>query len=78
MSNKEKKLKDEEVRRLVVGRLKASPSDTIKSIGGSGIYTREELIQHVQAGDEIGKTIEKAQMEWLRAVAEGVLYVLYE
>lgn len=78
MSNKEKKSKDDEVRMLVIGRLKASPSDTIKSIGGSGTYTREELIKHVEAGDDVGKTIEKAQMEWLKAMAEGALTEFYE
>lgn len=63
---------------LVIGRLKASPSDTIKSIGGSGIYTKEEMIKHVEAGDDVGNTIEKAQMEWLRAVADGALNEFYE
>lgn len=64
---------DEEVRRLVIARLKVTSPDTIKCIGSEGSFTREELIKHVQAGDEIGETIERVEMEWLRALKSGVV-----
>ena len=64
---------DEEIRRLVIARLKATSPDTIKCIGSEGSYTRDQLIEHVQAGDEIGETIERVEIEWLRALKSGIV-----
>lgn len=64
---------DDEIRQLVIARLKATSLDTIKCIGSQGSFTKEELIKHVQAGDEIGETIQKVEMEWLRALKSGVV-----
>ena len=64
---------DEEIRRLVIARLKTTSPDTIKCIGNEGSFTRDQLIEHVQAGDEIGETIERVEMEWLRALKSGIV-----
>ena len=64
---------DEEIRNLVVARLSVISSDTIKSIGSDGVFTRDELIEHVKKGDKIGKTIQAVEMEWLRALKEGFI-----
>ncbi|MFA5169770.1 MAG: hypothetical protein WC386_02770 [Candidatus Paceibacterota bacterium] len=68
---------DEEIRRLVLARLKTMSSDTIKCIGEEGSFDRDELIAHVKEGDSIGKTIEQVEMEWLRAFKEGIITELY-
>lgn len=68
---------DEEIRKLVLARLKTMSPDTIKCIGEEGSFSRDELIEHVKEGDKIGKTIEQVEMEWLRAFKEGIITELY-
>lgn len=69
---------DEEIRNLVLARLSTVSSETIKSIGDEGVFRRDELIEHVKAGDKIGKTIQDIEMEWLRALKNGIVSQLYE
>ena len=63
-------MNDEEIRKLIVARLSVLSSDTYASIGSEGSFSRDEMIRHVEAGDEIGKKIEEIQMEWLRSWKE--------
>lgn len=77
MKNKEE-LTEEDIRKLVMARLSVLSSDTLKSIGNEGSFSRDELIEHVKAGDKIGKVIENVEMEWLRALKNGVIQNLYE
>ena len=58
---------DEEVRKLVVARLAVLSSDTSVSIGSDGSFSRDELIQRVEADDEIGREIVDIQLAWLRS-----------
>lgn len=69
---------DEEIRKLVIARLKLSSPDTLKSIGSMGTFTRDELIERVEKGDEVGETITNIEMEWLRALKNGIVGKLYE
>lgn len=65
---------EEEIKKLVIARLETSlPSDKKVSIGSSGEFTKEELINHVRKGDEIGKKIVKIELEFLQAFKEGIL-----
>ncbi|MDD5015217.1 MAG: hypothetical protein PHW73_08975 [Atribacterota bacterium] len=78
--NGEKKIdlaNDEEIRKLVIARLKVISPDTIKCIGRQGTFSRDQLIDHVQRGDKIGKTIEQVELEWLRALKRGIINELY-
>mgnify|MGYP001609843702 FL=1 len=50
----------------------------MKSIGSMGTFSRDELIERVEKGDEVGETIKNIEMEWLRAQKEGVVEKLYE
>lgn len=75
---KRKKSADEEIRNLVIARLSVLSSGTIKSIGDEGVFSRDELIQHVKNGDKIGQTIQEIEMEWLRAMKTGMINKLYE
>lgn len=69
---------DEEIRKLVIARLKLLSPDTMKSIGSMGTFSRDQLIESVKKGDEIGETIKNIEMEWLRAQKEGIVEKLYE
>lgn len=62
-----RKMSDEEVRKLVVARLSVLSPDMYIAIGSDGSFSRDELIQRVEANDEIGKEIADIQLEWLRS-----------
>ncbi len=69
---------DSEIRELVLSRLEVMSPDTIKSIGGEGIFSKGELIEHVRAGDKIGRVIEQVEIEWIRAMKDGIITHLTE
>lgn len=80
LKNKTQKAKintDEEIRNLVIARLNTLSPDTMKSIGDEGVFTRDELINNVQKGSKIGRTIEAVEMEWIRAMKTGLIQKLY-
>lgn len=60
-------LRDEEIRKLVTARLSVLSADTMVSVGSDGSFSRDELIQRVEAGDRIGNKIAQIEMEWLRS-----------
>ena len=64
---------DEEIRQLVIARLETLPSDRKISIGSAGEFNKEELITHVKQGDAIGKKIVQVELEFLRAMKEGII-----
>lgn len=64
----------DDMKRLVLVRLEMLPKDKKMSIGSSGEFTRDEMISHVQTGDEMGKKIIQIEMEFLQALKKGVLY----
>lgn len=74
--NKEKKnlLSDEEIRKLVVARLKVLSPETVISLGSDGSFSRDELVEKVQEGDRIGEKLAEIQMEWLQSLKSGALY----
>lgn len=63
----------EDIKKLVLARIMAT-SDDLRIAIGSTEYTKEEIIERVKAGDEIGKEIIEIQMEYLRDMAEGAIY----
>jgi len=65
---------EQEIIDLVVARLQNLPSDKEISIGSSGEFTKEKLIEHVKEADEIGKKMIDIEMEFLRSLKEGVFY----
>jgi len=70
--SKERRI-NEELKEIVVARLDTiSPNKKI-SIGSSGEFRKDELIQHVRDGDEIGRKIVEIELEFLRAQKEGIL-----
>lgn len=69
-----KKITDEEIRRLVIERLRTFPTGKGLSIGQEGTFTKEELVSHVEKGDSIGKKIIEIQLEYLRALGKGKIF----
>ena len=62
-----------EIKELVIARLEVWPAGKKISIGKSGEFTKEELIQHVKKGDAIGKKVVEIELEFLRALKHGLL-----
>jgi hypothetical protein len=64
----------EKIKELVVARIEAQVSPNLRlSIGGAGSFDKTEMIMHVQSGDEIGKQIANAHIQFLQAQASGKL-----
>lgn len=65
---------EEELKQLVIQRLKATSDELNIVIGNEGNFTREELIKRVESGDKIGKEIIESEIEFLKALVEGRIY----
>lgn len=63
---------EEEIKNLVITRLEVLPKDKKISIGSSGEFSRDELIERVKKGDPVGKKIIQVEMEFLRSLKEGI------
>lgn len=65
---------NETLKKLVVARIKANMSSTLKlSIGSEGSLSKEEMIEHVMGGDDTGKRIMQTHFNFIRAQATGQL-----
>jgi hypothetical protein len=63
----------EDLKDLVIERLEVlSPHKKIY-IGSVGAFTKDELIERVRQGDEIGQKIVNIELSFLRALKEGTL-----
>ena len=73
-SKKEKEVQ-EDIRKLVLARIRAASGDLRVSIGSVAKgYSKEELVRSVEANDEIGKEVTDIQMEYLKDMAQGKIY----
>ncbi len=57
----------EYVKQLVMARLNAMPPNVSFSIGGFGTYSRDELIDHVRKGSQVGDATIEMQLHFIRA-----------
>ena len=64
---------EEDIKRLVITRLELLPKNLKVSVGASGEFTPKELVEHVKKGDELGKKFIQIDMEFLRAMKEGII-----
>lgn len=64
----------EEIQELVIARLQTLPDSKGISIGSAGNFTKAEMIECVRSGDSIGKKIIEVEMNFLKALKEGVFY----
>lgn len=65
---------EEEIKKIVIARLETLPPDKKISIGSSGEFSKDELIERVKSGDPIGKKIIEIELEFLRSLKKGILY----
>ncbi len=63
----------EQIRELVIARIRTLSDNVSLSVGGEDLK-RDELIEHVQKEDEIGKNLIDMQIEFLQDMASGALY----
>ena len=61
------------IKELVIARLDVIPPNVGVSIGGEGNFTKDELIEHVKKGDDVGQKIARIELAFLKAVKEGIL-----
>lgn len=63
---------DPDVKKLVLWRIETSVPEYFKlSVGGKGTFGKEELKQHVEKEDEIGRDIVKMQLQFIKALSSG-------
>jgi len=64
----------EDIKELVIYRLEMLSPDKQFSIGSyEKEFTRDELIEHVREGDEIGQKVVELELTFLRALKDGTL-----
>lgn len=63
-----------EMQKLVLARLRASSDELTVSIGNTE-YTKKEMLESVEEINDIGKEIIEIQMEYLRDMAQGAIYL---
>jgi len=67
------KITDQEIRDLVIERLKSISDVSSLMIGGDKKLSKSDMIKSVKDGDEIGQKIIDMQMTYLRDLASGKL-----
>ena len=73
MSSEKQEL-NETLKKLVIARIEASMSSTLKlSIGSDGSLTKNQMIENVIEGNEVGKRIMQTHLNFMRAQATGQL-----
>ena len=60
----------EDIKQLVIERLRRIPSGKKISIGSERDYTSEELIKFIKNNDKIGDKIIEMQLEYLRSLKD--------
>lgn len=63
----------EELKQLVIERIKSIPSNLQISVGGTE-YSKNEILDHVQKGDEIGKQMAEIQLQFLKDLTSGKIF----
>ena len=59
---------EEDFKQIVIARLETLPSDRKISIGSSGEFTKDELIESVKRGDVLGKKLIQIEIEFLQSL----------
>lgn len=71
--SKQKEPISEDLKNLIIERLDILPPHTKIHIGSAGEFTKDQLIECVKEGDEIGQKIIAIELSFLRALKEGIL-----
>lgn len=62
----------EDIKRLVIARLRTLGGNKRISIGSEGEFNKDQLIERVEKEDSIGKKIMEIQLQYLQSLKEGV------
>ena len=65
--------KEEGLKELVLARLDTIPPNFKLSIGDFGTLTKEEMMESVKSGSELGKQIMQMQLNFIKALTSGHL-----
>lgn len=72
--SKQKNEVSEDIKQLVITRIGAQMSSNLRlSIGDKGSLDRDEMIEHIKRGDEIGRQIINSHLNFIKAQASGKL-----
>lgn len=63
----------EDLKDLVIARLDVLSPNKVIHVGSVGEFTKDQLIERVKAGDEIGQRIAEIELSFLMALREGTL-----
>ena len=73
MARKKKKM-DEDIKRLVIARLRLLSSDQRICVESVGIFTKEEMIKRVENDDPVGEKIAEVHLNYLQSLKKGIFY----
>ena len=62
-----------EVQELIIARIRNMPENLRLSLGRASGIDKYEMIEHVKKGDEIGNTIIKIQLTYLKYLKKGII-----
>lgn len=65
-------IKDKKLKELVIARLEVLPANKKISIGSTGEFTKDELIEQVEKESSIGEKIIEIELEYLQALKKGL------
>lgn len=74
MSKQSKQLKEDK-KKLAVARIRAIPNEFQISVGGDDSISRDEVIENIHSETSIGEKMVQVQLDFLRDMARGKLYV---
>lgn len=63
----------EQLKQIVLARVRTIPSDERVSLGNDE-YSSEELINHIENGDDVGKELVIMHWKYMQDIAKGALY----
>lgn len=62
------KITSDDIKQLVIERLRRIPPGKKVSIGSNGDYTSQELIKLVESNDKVGDKVIEMELEYLRSL----------
>lgn len=70
----EKKQTNEELKKIVIERLKTMPEDLKVSLGDKeGFLSKDEIIENIENETDTGKQILQIQINYIRSLKKGVI-----
>lgn len=63
----------DEIKKIALARAKLMPENLNMAIGGN-MLNKLAIIKHIEQEDEIGKTIMRVELEYLKDLVSGAIY----